>query len=120
MADQPRLKIIEQNPIRNGLEGFRASYQSVCNSKRVSSTPDALDQLDLEGRMSTTSMPYALLTSMQISRISPLIFSQHYKPFELRVCSALVVVERICSATSCGSLLLSTLTTSISTASSLS
>lgn len=48
MAHQPRLEIVEQNPMGNSLEGFRASHKSVCNSMRVSCTLNALDQPNLE------------------------------------------------------------------------
>ncbi|KAK3305105.1 uncharacterized protein B0T15DRAFT_531357 [Chaetomium strumarium] len=49
MADnQLQLEIIEQNPIGNGLEGFRTYYISVCNSKSIPYTPDTLDLLDDE------------------------------------------------------------------------
>jgi hypothetical protein len=49
MANQSRSEIIKQNPIGNGLEGFRASYRSVCDSKSIPYAPDTLDQLDNEG-----------------------------------------------------------------------
>ncbi|KAH8748471.1 hypothetical protein F5883DRAFT_473975 [Diaporthe sp. PMI_573] len=48
MADPLRSKIIEENPIGNGLEAFRALYKSVCKDKRIPCTPDALGQLGLE------------------------------------------------------------------------
>ncbi|KAL2192746.1 hypothetical protein P885DRAFT_64684 [Corynascus similis CBS 632.67] len=72
---QSRSEIIKQHPIGNGLEGFRALYRSVCDSKSIPYTFDALGQLDLEGRIGTTSISHTLLTGMQMSRISPLIFS---------------------------------------------
>ncbi|KAL8380591.1 hypothetical protein RB595_005050 [Gaeumannomyces hyphopodioides] len=44
MADQSR--IISDNPIGNGLAGFHASFNSLCEKKKVPHTPDALGQLD--------------------------------------------------------------------------
>ncbi|KAL2015068.1 hypothetical protein VTK56DRAFT_6412 [Thermocarpiscus australiensis] len=72
MADQRRLKISEQNPIGNDLEGFRASYKSVCNSKRVSCTLDALGQLDLED---VKNLALDLLSALQTLRASRLLRS---------------------------------------------
>ncbi|KAK4245555.1 hypothetical protein C7999DRAFT_42898 [Corynascus novoguineensis] len=48
ITEQSRSEIIKQNPIGNGFEGFRALYRSVCNSKSIPCTFDALGQLDLE------------------------------------------------------------------------
>ncbi|KAF3768220.1 hypothetical protein M406DRAFT_109223 [Cryphonectria parasitica EP155] len=45
MADQSQSKIIESNPIGNGLDAFRASFSSICEGASVSCTPDALEQL---------------------------------------------------------------------------
>lgn len=44
-----QLKIIESNPIGEGLNTFRASFNSICDNAGVSRTPDALGQLDQEG-----------------------------------------------------------------------
>ncbi|KAL8296174.1 hypothetical protein RB600_001590 [Gaeumannomyces tritici] len=44
MADRSR--IISDNPIGNGLAGFHASFNSICDEKKVPRTPDALGQLD--------------------------------------------------------------------------
>lgn len=49
MADQSRLKIIKDNPIGNGLDAFRASFNTVCADRALSRIPDALGQLDQEG-----------------------------------------------------------------------
>ncbi|KAK4134878.1 hypothetical protein BT67DRAFT_378402 [Trichocladium antarcticum] len=72
MAVQPQLNIIEQNPIANSLEGFRTSYQSVCRSKRVPCTLDALDQLDLED---VQNLALDLLSALQTLRTSRLLHS---------------------------------------------
>lgn len=53
MADQPRSKLIEKNPIGNGLDAFRASFNSTCERSSVSCGPDALEQLTLEGNGSS-------------------------------------------------------------------
>lgn len=49
MGDQPQSKIIEDNPIGNGLDAFRGYFSSICEGARVSCTPDALEQLEQEG-----------------------------------------------------------------------
>ncbi|KAK4151065.1 hypothetical protein C8A00DRAFT_45663 [Chaetomidium leptoderma] len=48
MADYTQSEIIKQNPIGSGLEGFRASYRSVYNSRSLPYVLDTLDQLDDE------------------------------------------------------------------------
>ncbi|KAL2175530.1 uncharacterized protein P884DRAFT_286564 [Thermothelomyces heterothallicus CBS 202.75] len=50
MADQPQSKIIEDNPIGNGLDAFRASFNTVCSGsdRTILRIPDALGQLDQE------------------------------------------------------------------------
>ncbi|KAK4095936.1 hypothetical protein N658DRAFT_519472 [Parathielavia hyrcaniae] len=48
MADQPRSTIIEDNPIGNGLDTFRASFSTVSIDRSTSRVPDALGQLDQE------------------------------------------------------------------------
>ncbi|KAK4097759.1 hypothetical protein N658DRAFT_260604 [Parathielavia hyrcaniae] len=48
MADQPRSTIIEDNPIGNGLDTFRASFSTVSTDRTISRVPDALGQLDQE------------------------------------------------------------------------
>ena len=48
MADQPRLEIIKDNPIGNGLDAFRASFNKVYTDRTIWRIPDALGQLDQE------------------------------------------------------------------------
>ncbi|KAG8664999.1 uncharacterized protein FPOAC1_012977 [Fusarium poae] len=48
MADQPRSKVIKENPIGKGLNAFRASFNSICEAESTLCPPDALDQLDQE------------------------------------------------------------------------
>lgn len=45
-ACQPRLEIIRDNPIGNGLDAFRASFSTVYADRTISRNPDALGQLD--------------------------------------------------------------------------
>lgn len=99
MADPSQLGIIKDHPIGNGLDAFRASFNTVCADKGIPCTLDALDQLDLEGRTSAIPIPNALLTGMQMSRISPLIFSQHCKASGPLVYSVPAAVARTSTAT---------------------
>jgi hypothetical protein len=55
MADQLRSKIMEENPIGNGLDAFRASFHSICEGAHTSCTPDALEQLGHDGKAETTT-----------------------------------------------------------------
>ncbi|KAB5549392.1 hypothetical protein GE09DRAFT_172646 [Coniochaeta sp. 2T2.1] len=48
MIDQPRSKIIEENPIGKGLDVFRASFNSMRKGPSISCTPDALERLGPE------------------------------------------------------------------------
>ncbi|PNH43637.1 hypothetical protein VD0004_g3862 [Verticillium dahliae] len=45
MVDQHRPKIIEENPIKNGLDSFRASFKAICTSQGISPCPDSLGKL---------------------------------------------------------------------------
>ena len=51
MADQPRSEIIKDNSIGNGLDVFRTSFNTLCIDKEILCTPDALDQLDVKGKI---------------------------------------------------------------------
>ncbi|KAH6618336.1 hypothetical protein B0J18DRAFT_437113 [Chaetomium sp. MPI-SDFR-AT-0129] len=64
MTDQPRLEIIKDNPIKNGLDAFRASFNTVCTDRGIPYTLDALGQLDFDSRISITSMLPPLLTDI--------------------------------------------------------
>jgi len=44
-----QLKIINDNPIGEGLDTFRALFNSICDDAGVSHTRDALEQLGYEG-----------------------------------------------------------------------
>lgn len=49
MGNQPHFKIIEANPIGDGIDAFRGSFTSICDRVRLPCVPDALDQLEHEG-----------------------------------------------------------------------
>ncbi|KAJ4307318.1 hypothetical protein N0V88_000701 [Collariella sp. IMI 366227] len=46
MADQPRPEIIKDNPIGNGLDKFRTSFNTLCTDRGNSCTLDVLDRLE--------------------------------------------------------------------------
>ncbi|KAJ3453176.1 hypothetical protein MRS44_018831 [Fusarium solani] len=48
MGNQPQPKIIKDNPIGNGLDDFRASFNSICEGASISCTPDAFEALGQE------------------------------------------------------------------------
>ena len=50
MTDQPRSKIIKENPIGKGLDAFRASFHLICEGANVFPTYGALERLGQEGR----------------------------------------------------------------------
>ena len=49
MTDQAQSEILENNPIGKGLDAFRTSFNSICEDRTISCTPDALGQLAQEG-----------------------------------------------------------------------
>ncbi|KAF5122362.1 hypothetical protein E5D57_012839 [Metarhizium anisopliae] len=55
MSDQSRLELINENPIQNGLDAFRALFTSICTSRNLPSTIDTLRQLGAEGSLHSTS-----------------------------------------------------------------
>ncbi|SPQ24624.1 97c9ee06-2340-46e8-9cfe-007cd5817b15 [Thermothielavioides terrestris] len=72
MADQSRLKIISDNPIGNGLDALRTSFQTVCADKEIPCTLDALGQLDFED---VKNLALDLLSALQALRASRLLRS---------------------------------------------
>ncbi|KAK3378788.1 hypothetical protein B0T24DRAFT_654860 [Lasiosphaeria ovina] len=68
MDDLPRSKIISDNPIGNGLDAFRASFSSACESANVSCTPDAFEQFGKKRLYSAISS-----NSFDFDRIKPLL-----------------------------------------------
>lgn len=51
MVHQSQSKIIEDNPIGKGIDAVRASFNSICEGRNISCTPDALGQLGHEGNL---------------------------------------------------------------------
>ena len=45
MADHTRSTLAFENPIGNGLDGFRATFTSICEGAGLSSSDRAVDQL---------------------------------------------------------------------------
>jgi hypothetical protein len=75
IADQARSQIIQENPIREGLNTFRASFGLIYKGASIPYTPDSLGRLGHEGKNdSMASFHVSLLTILQTYRISPLIF----------------------------------------------
>ncbi|KAK3681658.1 hypothetical protein B0T22DRAFT_387304 [Podospora appendiculata] len=66
MADQQQLNIINDNPIGNGLDSFRALYHTLCADRTTSDIPDGLGQLEQE---STTVL--AVLSTYLPSQLLP-------------------------------------------------
>ena len=60
MTDQAQLEILENNPIGKGLDAFRTSFNSVCEARSTSCTPDALGQLGQEGKTIRRLFEYLL------------------------------------------------------------
>jgi hypothetical protein len=50
--EQGRSKIIQENPIGNGLDAFRATFEATCQDRGILSTSSALRLLTEEGRRS--------------------------------------------------------------------
>lgn len=49
MTDHMRSTLIFENPIGNGLDGFLATFNSICESADLRSPDEAVDQLKREG-----------------------------------------------------------------------
>ncbi|KAM0286950.1 hypothetical protein ACHAQH_000634 [Verticillium albo-atrum] len=62
MDDQQRLNIINENPIGNGLDAFRASFASACEAAGLSRATGAIDQL---GHEALRTLSLLLLLSLQ-------------------------------------------------------
>lgn len=50
MADQPRSKIIKDNPIGKGPDAFRILFNSIREGRSIPCLPDVLKQLGQEGK----------------------------------------------------------------------
>ncbi|KAL2415158.1 hypothetical protein ABEF91_003133 [Exophiala dermatitidis] len=71
MKDQPWSGIIEDHPIEKALDTFRALFNSICEDKSVSCTPDALGQLEQEDLQELTLDLLIALRRLPVSRLLP-------------------------------------------------
>lgn len=69
MTDNSQAKIIEESPIGNGLDAFRASFKSICEGRSLSCTSDALNHLTQEGKDVGNIVAVYHLTVIQIFKI---------------------------------------------------
>ena len=51
MTNELQSKVIEDNPIGNGLDAFRGSFDSICEGAGIPCSPDALDKLGQDGNV---------------------------------------------------------------------
>ncbi|KAI1322072.1 hypothetical protein F5Y16DRAFT_413488 [Xylariaceae sp. FL0255] len=71
MADQSQSKIIQDNPIGSGLDTFLTSFNSICEDKGLSYSPDSLGQLSQED-LRNFALPFlASLQSLPASGLLP-------------------------------------------------
>ncbi|KAH7201228.1 hypothetical protein DER44DRAFT_748366 [Fusarium oxysporum] len=71
MGNQPQSKIIEDNPIGNGIDAFRGSFNSICERAHLSCIPDALDQLEHEDVQDLASSLLSALQILPATRLLP-------------------------------------------------
>ncbi|KAG6980603.1 hypothetical protein FocnCong_v007859 [Fusarium oxysporum f. sp. conglutinans] len=71
MGNQPQSKIIEDNPIGNGIDAFRCSFSSICERAHLSCIPDALDQLEHEDVQDLASSLLSVLQILPATRLLP-------------------------------------------------
>ncbi|KAI1300772.1 hypothetical protein F5Y03DRAFT_223623 [Xylaria venustula] len=69
MANQDRSEIIRKNPIGNGLDTFYTSFNSLCESKDISCSGEALNQLDDEDFQNITIDLLLALQQLRVSRV---------------------------------------------------
>lgn len=56
MSDQSRSRLILENPIGDGLNGFRATFTSICEGADLRSPDEAVDRLKREGEAQKSIM----------------------------------------------------------------
>ncbi|POS80445.1 hypothetical protein DHEL01_v201144 [Diaporthe helianthi] len=66
-----RSKIIKDNPIGKGLDALRASFNSVCEDRKLPCTPDVLGQLDQEDVQNLTLDLLSALRNIPTIRFLP-------------------------------------------------
>ncbi|KAL5583899.1 hypothetical protein FOVSG1_015250 [Fusarium oxysporum f. sp. vasinfectum] len=71
MGNQPQSKIIEDNPIGNGIDAFRDYFSSICERAHLSCIPDALDQLEHEDVQDLASSLLSALQILPATRLLP-------------------------------------------------
>ncbi|KUI73383.1 hypothetical protein VM1G_08934 [Cytospora mali] len=71
MAEETRAEIIKTHPIGEGLDTFRTSFRSICESKSIVCTPDALGQLGQEDLQNLTLDLLVAPRIIQVSRLLP-------------------------------------------------
>ncbi|KAG8412999.1 hypothetical protein J3458_022484 [Metarhizium acridum] len=67
MSDQSRLGLINENPIQNGLDAFRALFTSICTSRNLPSTIDTLRQLGVEDLRNLALTLFTSLRNLPVS-----------------------------------------------------
>ena len=61
MTDQAQSEILENSPIfGNGFDALRTSFESICEDRSISCTPDAVGQLGQEGKIVWRLFEYLL------------------------------------------------------------
>ncbi|KAI0161090.1 hypothetical protein GGR52DRAFT_562862 [Hypoxylon sp. FL1284] len=71
MADQHLSEAISKNPIGNGLDSFLASFSSLCESKSICCTGEALRQLSEEDIQDLISWLLSALQTLPVARLLP-------------------------------------------------
>lgn len=105
MTTQTRSRLIVENPIGSGLDGFRSAFALICGGTDLRSFDEAFDQLEREGRtkafivclelanstLDVQDLASSLLTSLQVLPAARLLPSLHGGPIRgdlLRLTSA--------------------------------
>ncbi|KAH7237825.1 hypothetical protein B0J15DRAFT_553838, partial [Fusarium solani] len=70
MRNELQSKVIEDNPIGNGLDVFRGSFDSICEGAGIPCSPDALDKL---GQEDLQNVIFVLVSALQILPASRLL-----------------------------------------------
>ncbi|RSL39791.1 hypothetical protein CEP51_016769, partial [Fusarium floridanum] len=71
MRNESQSKVIEDNPIGNGLDAFRASFNSICEGASISPTPEVLEQLEQEDVQDLASSLLSALQILSTTRLLP-------------------------------------------------
>ncbi|EFY93980.1 Protein kinase-like protein [Metarhizium robertsii ARSEF 23] len=71
MSVQRSSKVIRDNPIGNGLDDFRASFNSICQGASISCTPDALERLGQEDLRTLVLAFLSVTQNLPAARLLP-------------------------------------------------